>query len=66
MESEKFKKTLKEHKESFTEETSAVKQLPQSKRGKMDRKQRAKQFMPFSALKGLEEALAVEELKREE
>ena len=31
---------------------------PVSKRPKMDLSNRAKQFMPFSALKGLEEALA--------
>lgn len=36
------------------------------RRGKMDKKQRAKQFMPFAALKGLDEALSEEELKREE
>ena len=30
---------------------------PVSKRPKMDLSNRAKQFMPFSALKGLEEAL---------
>lgn len=33
----------------------------ESKRAKMDRENRAKQFMPFDALKGLREALAEKE-----
>ena len=35
-------------------------------RGKMSREDRAKQFMPFAALKGLPEALAEKEKQREE
>lgn len=37
-----------------------------SKRVKMDISNRAKQFMPFAALKGLPEALAEKEKQREE
>lgn len=37
-----------------------------SKRIKMDISNRAKQFMPFAALKGLPEALAAKEKQREE
>ena len=33
----------------------------ENKRGKMDRKMRAKQFLPFSAVKGLEEVLREKE-----
>ncbi len=37
-----------------------------NKRVKMDISNRAKQFMPFAALKGLPEALAEKERQREE